>query len=183
MRGPLSPPSASRAGLYGPDEWQPVLAAAYRSIDALEDDVGRSPEVTHALVSLLSRFEQPSAVEKAFAIAKEMLLLGAEEGGPAAVGSATVGPRTWSCLLHASMLCDTPERHSAVLDEVETLVGAEESDRKEVVTAETGVAVATGESASTLDEEVALLRTRLFSHARLCRGLKVTSFCFLVELN
>ena len=178
MRGPLSPPSASRAGLYGPDEWQPVLAAAYRIIDALEDEVGRSPEVTHALVSLLGRFEQPSAVEKAFAIAKEMLLLGAEEGRPAAVG-----PQTWSCLLHASMLCDTPERHSAVLDEVEALVGAAESDRKEVVTAETGVAVATGESASTLDEEVALLRTRLFSHARLCRGLKVTSFCFLVELN
>ena len=95
--------------------WQKALGVASKIIDSVDESVGRSPLVYHALVSLLCRYEDPSAVARVRAVFLEMTAEGTK-----------VLPETLATYMNSAILCVSDEELSNILLSVEELVSRSE---------------------------------------------------------
>jgi hypothetical protein len=94
-----------------PNDFEDALESAYMVVDALDDSLVKDPLISHAIISMLSSFTQPNAVEKALQIATKFIS-----------DKKKILPITWSSLLNSSTACLGNKKLTAIVSEIEELV-------------------------------------------------------------
>jgi len=92
--------------------WEKAYQIAMRLIDSLEDEVGRTPIIQHAVVSLLCRYLEPAAISQAESVLRETMTDGKNK----------VRSETFAFYIESSVACLGDEKLAQTLSLVEELV-------------------------------------------------------------
>ena len=128
------------------NSWEDAYKVATSIIDSLDDVVGRTPAVYHALISVLCRYQDAAATSRA---QHEFNQAVADGNNPKALL-----PETYAVLVESAVYCLGDEQLSQILKIVE-----------DIITQQPG-------TDEYLARNPAVLLARLRAHARLCHGFK-----------